>query len=907
MLINSASTDPTQVFPAIQQLIEKQSVRPISPTLIIGIGSAGYAVLSGLKKQVLDDNSGQLPDTLQLLWLGYPEHAQVEAGAVELDSHEQILLTPNVEMANRTIAQNRERYAYLDWWFTDQRNNRRNRGNGRFSLFWLLYFENQAQKLSDSLKYINSKLGGKAETRYRVFFVTDLFEPVSAILIDLAHLVQQALPPEKTKFRIPILLLNKSETTSDEQKAGIVASFRELERFMSGREQHLDVGGFGKSILTPNFLFDHFMVFDKPQAQKYLPDLMLALIQPGIAEKFNEALVNRSGTEDAGQFLFSNAAIFTYFLPISEIRRTCAAKLLQDELFSGSSGGHPGQFPPVSSSISRQDDFASFAKSFLRDDHHEFGASAFPLDVLAHASERKWVSPSVQQADLPDLIEMLQHRLAAYLNQVMYTERSSLAFVRPYGVLGWVQEFLKALRTVLREADFFLNQQRGNIVALDLARKTKDLQRVLDEQHWMGEIERWQGILGSVQSLTRDNLKYAQENLKLSVQNTAARQSLFSKNMDGMETGDVSHSYYKNFIDQGQGIRARSEIRRRTGWFWKVEKDPAKTRLYWIVFGPLDNLENWKSALHNYLPDDIQKAFSRLVALSDVYTRQIGQDETVISLLRERRSSEIVSPFASPYFLLEMLPVPNRTRVRDQYLAGADQAQLIEWTSQNRQVELSQQTIRINDPIRLIHLVVDRNLPKGALRFLNDNQDKYHRDASLHIFIEEQNAVRFEREYGITQMLHPRMVRLMGDLQAFKIFLRCILYGWIREEFDGSHKIWCINTPGILTPIWLVDGNFRPSSLEAALYMALIYIPWVSMNSAHDLYNQGRGKYRQTLDYLSSACEAHQKIYSQKDAQNKQTLIDHYQKQIEDWLNSPDEFLYSLGLALKGMFDREAV
>lgn len=899
-------SDLSQYIPITQQLLEKQSARPVSPTLVIGIGAAGYAVLSGLKKQVMDENLGQMPDSLQLLWLGLGEQAKATLGAAELGEQEQIVLTlPDFETANRIIAQNRDRYSYLGWWFAEQRNSRRSRGNGRFSLFWLLYFENQAQKLSDSLKYINGKLGSSAETRYRIFFVVNLFEPLAAILIDLAHLVQQALPPEKTRFRIPVLLLNnEGELTSTEQKASIVASFRELERFMSGREQYLDIGGFGKSVLTPNFLFDHFMAFDRPHATRSLPDLLFALIQPGVAEKFNEVLVNHSGLEGAGQFLFSNAAVFTYFFPIVEVRRACAAKLLRDELFTGSFSGYVGQFPTEIPTGFRQDDFVGLAKSFLRDDRRQFGDSAFPLDMLALAAERRWLSP-VGRIDLPDITQMFQQRLASYLNLVMSKQRSDEVVAR-YGALTWTQKFLLALKTVLHEADFFLNQQKGNLIALDLVRKNKDLLKVVDEQGWLGEIERWQRSVVNIKALTNENLKVANENLKRTVESTTARQILLPQNVADAN-GEFSSPYYQDFMDQSQGEQARENIRNRTGWYWKVEKDPAKTRLYWVVLGPMDDLENGKSAMHSYLPDDLHKAFSRLVGLADVYTRSIGQDESIVNLLREKPSSEIVRPFSSPQFLLQELPVPNRIRARDQYLAGADQAQLVEWTSENRQVELSQKTIHLNDSTRLIHVVLERNLPKEALRFLDEYQHVYYREPSLHIFVEEQNAVRFEREYGIKEMLHPRMVRLMGDLQAFKTLLRCVLYGWVYEEYDGFLKTWCICVPGMPNSIWLVEGNFRPTNLETALFMALIYIPRVSMNSAHDLYNQGRGKYRKTVDTLGRFCDSYQKTLEQKDTQSRQKMLDSYKSQIEDWLNSPDEFLYSLGLALKGIFSREVL
>lgn len=905
MFTNLDLTAPKKLFSEIQALAQKQPARPVSPTLIIGLGGAGYAVLSGLKKQVLDDNQGQMPDSLQLLWLGSAEHAQVETGKVELGEHEQIILTlPDFETANRVIAQNRDRYNYLDWWFAEQRHSRHSRGNGRFSLFWLLYFENQAQKLSDSLKYINARLSGSSETRYRVFFVTNLFEPLSAILIDLAHLVQQALSSDKTRFRIPILLLNNSgENRQDEQKAGIIASFRELERFMSGREQRLDIGGFGKSALTPNFLFDHLMAFDHPQAHLQLPDLLFALIQPGIAEKFNETLVNRSGMENAGQFLFSNAAIFNYFFPIFEIRRACAAKLLRDELFNGSYAGGPGQFPQEAQAGGRPDDFTSLAKSFLRDDRRQFEDSAFPLDVLASAAERKWLSPT-RQVDIPDLPQMLQNRLSGYLTLSMSAQRSDTVIAR-YGALGWAQRFLQALKMVLRDADYFLSQQRGNLAALELARKNRDLLKIVDEQGWLGEIERWQRSIGNLRVLSNENVRNSQENLQKTVQTSAARQVLLSKDADSANPADFSAPYYREFLEQSQGRQAPAAIRNRTGWLWKPEKDFTKTRLYWVVFGPQDDGENWKSVMHSYQPDELRKAFARLANLAEVFTRPIGQDETIINLLREKHSADVVRPFAAPQFLLEMLPVPNRTRARDQYLAGIDQAQLMEWTSENRQVELSQQTMRLNDPTRVIHMVLERNLPKEALRFLDTYQFSYYREPSLHIFTEEQNAARFEREYGIKAMLRPRMVRLMGDLQAFKTLLRCVLYGWVYEKYDGSAKTWCICALGMPNPVWLVDGNYRPGSLEAALFMALIYIPWASMNSAHDFYNQGRGKYRKTLEMLGNACESYQKTLGQKNDPNAQKLRDAHQQQIEDWLSSPDDFLHSLGLALKGMFDRE--
>jgi hypothetical protein len=903
-----SSTDPIGFIPPIPTLLDRQPVSAVSPTLLIGIGRAGYAVLANLKKQVLDDTQGRMPESLQLLWMGYPEHAGVDSGMAELEEQEQILLEPQFEQAARVVSQNPELYRYLVWWTPDHRNNRRSRGNGRFSLFWMLYFENQAQRLYDALRHANIKLGGNSEARYRVFFVTNLFEPVSAVLIDLANLVRQVLPPQKIKFLIPILLLNNdNETVSGEQKAGINAVLRELERFNSGREQLLIAGGFSQSVITKPFLFDHLMAFDKPNVQVHAADLLIALLKNEIADRFDETLVTRSGMEATGQFLFSNASIYTYYFPIAEIRRACAARLLQDELFSGSRNGSepdvPGQFPRATMGPSRQDDFLSLAKSFLRDDRQQFGSSAFPLDLLAQAHDRKWNVTLSQIPGFSNLTGMFQTRLAAYLNQVMYAERSRPLAMRPYGTLGWALEFLKSLRKIINEAGLFLDQQRVNLIARELRNQLPHLRTLLDT--WMREIERWQKAIDQIRLRVNQNLLSEQTSLQKSAHDTVVRKIPFPKTNDGVGGGDLAQLYYQKFMDQPNGINARNAIRTRTGWFWKIHSNPEKTRLHWLVFGPADNLENWTSALHSYLPDELENAFFRLRALAEFYTRQIGQDETVIDLLREMPSSQVVQPFKTPHFLLETLPVPAPSRATDYYLAGPNKTQIIDWVARNRLVELSQRTIQIDDPARFLHLVIDRNLPKQSLRILADSQPQYYRDPGLHVFAEEQGAVQLEREYGLTEILHPRLVRLMGDLDAFKLAIRLVLFGWVHEEFDGLHKAWVIDGPGLLSPIPLDDDNFpRPNSLESALAMFLLFIPNNSLNSAHPLF-KGEGRYAGTMKSLKAACNVYRETIRQMDAHDKQALLDGYQRQIETWLNSTDDFLHSLGLILKSLAARE--
>lgn len=866
---------------------------------------AGYTTLAGLKKQILNDNCHQLPDSLQFLWIGYPEHAKAHPGLAELEEHEQILLEPQFEQASQVIGQNYDRYSYLAWWTASRRNNRLSRANGRFSLFWMLYFENQAQRLSDALKHVNIKLGSCVDARYRVFFVTNLFEPISSILIDLAHLVRQALPPQKIKFLIPILLVNSDgENVPREQKAGVIAAMRELERFMSGREQLLTPGNFGRSTITKPFLFDHLLAFDKANAQMHIADLLFGLLQQEIADKFDEALIKSPGTDVSEQFLFSNISVFTYYFPLAEIRRVCAARLLQDELFSVPQNRiesrTAGQFPLASFSAGRQDDFISLAKSFLRDDRHQFESSAFPLDVLAQIHDRQSPTFPVQAMDFPNLTEMLQTRLAVYLNQVMYTGRSQPSARRPYGTLGWALEFLKALRKITIESRLFLERQRANPFANNLASQLDNLRTVADL--WMREIERWQKAIDQIRLRVNQHLLDEQSSLQRSAENTFVHQVPLPKANGGTGSGDLSQSYYQSFIEQPAGVNARAAIRNRTGWFWKVHHDPEKTCLNWLVFGPAEDLENWTSALHSYIPDELENAFFRLIALAEFYTRQIGQDKSVIDLLRETPSSQIVQPFKTPRFLLETLPVPAPSRATDYYLAGPDQNQIIEWAARNRLVELSQRTIQIDDPTRLLHLVVDRNLPKQSLKFMADYQPLYYRDPGLHIFLEEQNAALIEREYGLMETLHPRLVRLMGNLDEFRLTLRLVLYGWVHEEFDGLHRTWVIHVPGRM-PIPLEDDAFpKPNSLESALALFLIFIPNVSLNSAHPIF---KGNYSGTLQLLQTACDTYWESIRQKDAQEKQILFDGYQQQIGTWLNSSDDFLHSLGLVLKRLFARE--
>ena len=903
-----ASTDPIGFIPLIQTLLDRQPVSPVSPTLFIGIGRAGYAVLANLKKQILEDTQNRMPESLQLLWMGYPEHAGVDSELAELEEHEQILLEPRFEQAAQVVSQNPEFYRYLAWWTPNHRNNRRSRGNGRFSLFWMLYFENQAQRLYDALRHANIKLGGNSEARYRVFFVTNLFEPVSAVLIDLANLVRQALPPQKIKFLIPILLLNNdNETVSGEQKAGVIAVVRELERFNSGREQLLTAGGGSPSVITRPFLFDHLMAFDKQDVQVHAADLLIALLKNEIADKFDETLVTRSGMETTGQLLFSNASIFTYYFPIAEIRRVCAARLLQDELFSGSRNSSepeaPGQFPRATVGPSRQDDFLSLAKSFLRDDRQQFSAPAFPLELLAQAHDRKWNVTLSQTLGSSNLTEMFQTRLAAYLNKMMYAERSRPLAMRPYGTLGWAIEFLKSLRKIINEAGLFLDQQRANSIARELRNQIPHLRTLLDT--WMREIERWQKAIDQIRLRVNQNVLNEQARLQKSSHDTIVRKIPFSKTNGGVGSRDLAQLYYQKFMDQPSGINARTAIRTRTGWFWKTHSNPEKTRLHWLVFGPADNLENWTSALHSYLPDELENAFFRLRALAEFYTRQIGQDETIIDLLRETPSSQVVQPFKTPHFLLETLPVPAPSRATDYYLAGPNRTQMVEWVARNRLVELSQRTIQIDDPTRFLHLVIDRNLPKQSLRILAEYQAQYYRDPGLHVFPEEQGAVQLEREYGLTEILHPRLVRLMGDLDAFKLAIKLVLYGWVREEFDGLHRAWVIEGPGFSSPISLDDDNFpRPNSLESALAMFLLYIPNNSLNSAHPLF-KGEGRHASTMRSIRAACNAYGETIRQMEAPDKQALLYGYQRQIDTWLNSTDDFLHSLGLILKSLSARE--
>lgn len=908
IVMHPTSTDPIGFIPPIPTLADSQPVRPLSPTLLIGIGRAGYAVLANLKKQVLDDSQDRMPDSLQLLWIGYSEHAKVDPGLAELEEHEQILLEPQLERAARVVNQNPELYTYLSWWTPSHRNNRRSRGNGRFSLFWMMQFENQAQRLYDALRHANIKLGGNAEARYRVFLVTNLFEPVSAILIDLANLVRQALPPQKVKFLIPMLLLNDDdETVSAEQRAGVIAALRELERFNTGREQLLIAGGIGRSVLTEPFLFDHLMAFDRPNVQVDVADLFIALLKNEIADRFDESLVTRSGMETAGQLLFSNASIFTYYLPIAEIRRVCAAKLLQDELFSGSrNSSEPGllaQFPQVAVGTGRQDDFLNLAKSFLRDDRGQFNSSAFPLDLLAQAYDRQWTVAPFQTPGFSDLTGMLQTRLATYLNQMMYAERSRPLALRPYGTLGCALEFLKALRKIINEASLFLDHQRAHAVARDLRTQLPHLRALLEA--WMREVERWQKAIDQIRLWVHQNVLSEQANLQKSTQDSVVRKIPFPRTNGGVNGADIGQLYYQKFMDQPRGINARTSIRARTGWFWNIHGNPEKTRLHWLVFGPADSLENWQSALHGHLPDELENAFFRLRAIAEFYTRQIGKDETIIDLLRETSSSQIVQPFKTPHFLLDTLPVPAPFRATDYYLAGPNQTQIIEWVARNRLVELSQRTIQIDDPTRFLYLVIDRNLPKLSLSILAKFQPQYYRDPGLHVFPEEQGAVQLEREYGLTETLHPRLVRLMGDLETFKLAIQLVLYGWVHEEFDGLRRGWVINGPGLPSPIPLEDDNFpSPNTLESALAMFLLFIPNSSLNSAHPLF-PGEGRRASTMKSLRAACNIYNESVRQMNTQDKQALLDGYQRQIETWLNSTDDFLHSLGLLLKSFSARE--
>lgn len=230
-----------------------------TPTLVIGLGGSGEAVLQHIHRNVWElTPDGQLPEHMLLLSVDVdqPERNQhlQEYLLQTLPDHECLRLTPQVMETARQFERNRTAFPHLDEWLRIERqisagefqvtsDQAGQRQYGR-----LVMFDHLKQGLANAALYqaVAERLGqldqqGGPNEPVRIFVVASLSGGFSSgVLGDVVHLIRkvadQTLSPHRNYTVQPFLIPGgalPSQAGHRSARANTVATLRELDRLMT--------------------------------------------------------------------------------------------------------------------------------------------------------------------------------------------------------------------------------------------------------------------------------------------------------------------------------------------------------------------------------------------------------------------------------------------------------------------------------------------------------------------------------------------------------------------------------------------------------------------------------------------------------------------------------------------------
>lgn len=259
----SAPPDPTTPLPPLVPPLEPALIQApygrANPTLVIGLGGSGEAVLQHIHRNVWElTPDARLPERLLLLAVDIeqPErdrHLQ-DYLLQPLPADERLSLSPDVLNTAREFERNRNTYPHLDEWLrieseivaesyrasADQAGQRQ---FGRMVLFEHLKGGLAGAAITDSIVKRLSRLNDLAERNepIRIFIVSSLAGGFSSgALIDVAHIVRKAaaqvLPGTRNYTLQPILISGSTFQalgTARYLSTNTVATLREIDRLMT--------------------------------------------------------------------------------------------------------------------------------------------------------------------------------------------------------------------------------------------------------------------------------------------------------------------------------------------------------------------------------------------------------------------------------------------------------------------------------------------------------------------------------------------------------------------------------------------------------------------------------------------------------------------------------------------------
>jgi hypothetical protein len=537
---------------------------------------------------------------------------------------------------------------------------------------------------------------------------------------------------------------------------------------------------------------------------------------------------------------------YTFLVPVEEIRRICAARLLKEEL--------------LDARYYTESKLHTFVSDFLRGGEPSSVEWKF-FHTLADMLDGKKLNDQKKIDFTRDnsLGELFNAELGKFLNSKFQ------------GTLKDIENFLLTLEKDMTVAIDECTRIGG---WLDGMKKQLPQFRI-GINEFTKEVLRWTKVWNSLKLLV--DQRYKQVSMELLTLTQESEYCHVVLREVGKQAGYESfeNSYY-------------SDLKERTE-YWQELVGATRKFLTWQWVIPKGQKPYLRCLIDNKVYTEAQTMLSPLWQQACQLTNQLSDSESVFDYLGRLSSKEIKTAFDSALSSLQYDPYPEPERRSYQYLICDSDPMIHDWN-----LNSGIQHCQINDKKRLTYLGLEYNLPVNGAGFLQDKKTySISESDAAFAFPHEQYAWQVEQKMKAKKIYKgqfpAQFVRLMHSHEDFETAMRCIFWGWIVQKKSNQGMGWCLDVGDGMESIHLDSADFTAMNIEEALFNFLIRFPQQDMSGLHPF---SKGKFSATMALLRKKNAEYHKRSRSKRAEFYGPLLDH----IQIWQNSQKPF--DQGLAL---------
>jgi len=811
------------------------------PSLFVGLGKAGIRCLELIQRRLPSDSViGARLLGIRMVGAQDANHAD----ETELEDENLLILNWDREQALR-LAENNTGY---EWWLNSQGNVNIERLDARMAFHIMKYFYRD-NRLRDRMTLASQALKVNDSNPLMLYVIASLREPESAFLGDIIHEVLQQFGSKQVSVRLPCLLVDSNEKKISKDSSWISAALREVERFtQKGQILH----EMSNEALLLDELFSHILLLDDEGYLPVLADQLTALMEKKTAIEFSN---NFGNLKSPPRFSMTVSRSFTFLLPIEEIRRVCAARLLKEEL--------------METKYFTESKLHALVSNFLK------GTETPRLEwkffrLLAEVLDGRKLNDQDKLDFTRDksLIEIFNAELGAFLNLKFQGMLKDSNF---QGTLKDKENFLKTLEADLSAAIDECARMGGWYEGMK--QNLPQFRRSIND--FASEVARWMQIWNSLKIIIDQRYKQISIELHSLKKDTENRHVILRETAEPSDYNSIENSYYLDLKKQAEAWQVLvGNTRKLITWNWIITTG-RKPHLSCLI----DNKVYTEA--ENMLPP-LWKQASQL-------TNRLADFESVFDYLGQLSNQDVTRAFTNAPPSLKYDPHPAVERNSHEYLVCANNPMIHDWRMNH-----TLQHCQINDRKRLTYLRFDHNLPINGAFCLEKITKKVTRktesnpDAAFS-FPHEQYAWKIEQRMMEKNMYSrnfpAQLVRLMHKHDDFEIAMWCVFWDWIFVQPSG----WCLKIGQENDLIPLGFEKFPALNIEDALLNFLLRLPLQDMSGLHALSKEN---FPITMALLRKKNEENFSLSRAKRAE----FYDSVRNRIQIWQSSQKPF--DQGLAL---------